>query len=180
MKKKLIAHAVDVAKNATTTRLKVNGCLPCQFWTDGHTFVTDGFRILEVEQLIDELPTSENQTVAESCLKYIKEVNSPYLEYVLDTEIPSVSEIKTGIRDLVGRRLDTVVWASPNNWKVNARWLYKAMEALNAKVVFVSSTKPWNSPIFLLENDDPQSMNREMILPVNANHEPGFYVPGQN
>ena len=171
MKKRLINHALDIARNANS-KLKVNG-RPCQFWLEGRTFILDGYRVLEVEHLIDDIVTNENQNIAKGC----KDVCDRDLDYLRIENIPSASEIKAEIRKLVGRKLDTVVYNYEDIFAINARYFYKAMEALNASCVYVSRYTPNTSPILLYENDDPQSTVKELILPIRANlYTPGFSV----
>ena len=172
MKKRVINHAMDIARNANP-KIKVNG-RPCQFWTDGHTYVVDDCRVLEVEHLLDDLVTNENQSMAEVCKRSMDAVCDRDLDYLRIENIPSVSEIKTEIRKLVGRKLDTVIYSYEGVFAINARYLYKAMEALNASAVYVSRNKPSTSQVFLFENDDPQSTVKELILPIRVS----LYVPG--
>lgn len=129
--------------------------------------------VLETETLIDGLSLNGESRMTENMIKHMGVVNEPELDYQL-YDLPTVEEIKEGIRGVCGRKLDTVVW-SDGTITINARWLYKAMEALNAKTAYVSNTRPKNMPIFLCENDDPQSINRVLIMPIYNRDKVGYW-----
>lgn len=78
---------------------------------------------------------------------------------------PSVPEIKENIRRLVGRKRDCVVYTN-EYFAVNARYLYKALDALNATKVYYSQR---NKPLVIYENDDVASVNKVFILPIIDN-----------
>lgn len=170
MKKKTANHALEIARS-----IYVGGKIKCplQYVKDGRIFVTDSFRIMEIEDLIDELPTEVGGAMVESMIKYTDSDSSRELDYTRH-EIPTVDEIKAGIRGVVGRKLDRVAW-SDGEMTINARWLYKAMEALNATVCYMSSTKPNKAPYFLYENDNVCAVNKILILPITNRGERGFF-----
>lgn len=171
MKKKTANHALEIARS-----IYVGGKIKCplQYVKDGRIFVTDSFRIMEIEDLIDELPTEVGGAMVESMIKYTDSDSSRELDYTCH-EIPTVAEIKAGIQELVGRKFDRVIW-SDGIVTINARWLYKAMEALNATMCYMSSTKPRKAPYFLYENDDVNAKNKILILPVVSCGKKGFYL----
>lgn len=172
MKKKLIKYAVDLANSIDLEHGGFAGVF--QYTEDGRFFVTDSFRVLETETLIDDLVLKDDSKMTATMIKYIDAVNEPELDYQL-YDLPTVEEIKEGIRGVCGRKLDRVCW-SDGTITMNARWLYKAMEALNAKKAYVSNTRPKNSPILLCENDDPQSINRVLILPIYNRDKVGYWL----
>ena len=172
MKKKLIKYAIDLACSVDLEHGGFAGIF--QYTEDGRFFVTDGCRILETETLIDDLALKDDSKMTANMKKYIDAVNELELDYQL-YDLPTVEEIKEGIRGVCGRKLDTVVW-SDGTITINARWLYKAMEALHATKAYVSAAKPKNMPIFLCENDDPQSINRVLIMPIYNRDKVGYWL----
>lgn len=172
MKKKLIKYAIDLACSVDLEHSGFAGIF--QYADHGRFFVTDGCRILETETLIDGLSLNGESRMTANIIKHMDAVNEPELDYQL-YDLPTVEEIKEGIRGVCGRKLDRVVW-SDGTITINARWLYKAMEALNAKTAYVSNTRPKNMPIFLCENDDPQSINRVLILPIYNRDKVGYWL----
>ena len=129
--------------------------------------MSDGYRVLETETLIDELPLKCDSKIGQKMIDIINSVNEGEYDYQR-YNLPEVKEIKEGIRSVCGRKLDRVIW-SDGTIAVNARWLYKAMEVLSATKAFVSKTKPRTMAILLCENDDPMSMNRVMLMPIYNN-----------
>lgn len=172
MKKKLIKYAIDLACSVDLEHSGFAGIF--QYADHGRFFVTDGYRILETETLIDGLSLNGESRMTANMIKHMDAVNEPELDYHL-YDLPTVKEIKEGIRGVCGRKLDRVVW-SDGTITINARWLYKAMEALNAKTAYVSNTRPKNMPIFLCENDDPQSINRMLIMPMYNRDKVGYWL----
>ena len=172
MKKKLIKYAIDLACSVDLEHGGFAGIF--QYADHGRFFVTDGCRILETETLIDGLSLNGESRMTANMIKHMDVVNEPELDYQLH-DLPTVEEIKDGIRGVCGRKLDRVVW-SDGTITINARWLYKAMEALHATKAYVSSTRPKNTPIFLCENDDPQSINRVLILPIYNRDKVGYWL----
>lgn len=172
MKKKLIKYAIDLACSVDLEHSGFAGIF--QYADHGRFFVTDGCRILETKTLIDGLSLNGESRMTANIIKHMDAVNEPELDYQL-YDLPTVEEIKEGIRGVCGRKLDRVVW-SDGTITINARWLYKAMEALNAKTAYVSNTRPKNMPIFLCENDDPQSINRVLILPIYNRDKVGYWL----
>lgn len=173
MKKKFINYAIDVMTGFPEEREVFMP--PRQYMKDLRYFVTDGARIVEMESELPLVPVDTESDISDKCIRFINEVVSKDQDYYIH-ELPTVEEIKKGIRETVGRKLDWVAW-SDGYITLNARWLYKTMYALNAKVCYVSKTNPRKAGIFFLENDDPQSMNRAMVLPVFNKHErTGFWT----
>ena len=163
MKKKLINHAKEIRCEKFPELI-----------TDGEAnFAVDLHRILRLETLPEELPFK--LTDVSSCLRYMNIMNER--DYVI-YELPEKTEIKDAIRNLVGRKFDRVVWIN-KNFGVNARYLYKAMEALNATVCYIDKMNPRRRPIFLFENDNLQSFNMEIVLPVltsAGNNKVGYFI----
>lgn len=172
MKKKLIKYAVDLACSIDLEHGGFAGIF--QYTEDGRFFVTDGFRILETETRIDDLVLKDDSKMTANMMKHIDAVNEPELDYQLH-DLPAVAEIKEGIRGVCGRKLDRVVW-SDGTITINARWLYKAMEALHATKAYVSEARPKYSPILLCENDDPMSINRVLIMPIYNRDKVGYWL----
>ena len=86
-------------------------------------------------------------------------------------EFPSPNEIKENIRNLVGRKLDKIGYGN-GNISIDARYLYKALEAFGAKGGYICS---YRDPIIIFENDDPTSTNYVIIFPVISNSV-GYWV----
>lgn len=172
MKKKLIDYAIEVA----TSIPKEKSILmpPRQYMKDLRYFVTDSTRIVETERDIPAL-SIDLGGVGASCVRLMNECVSKDLDYYIH-ELPTMEEIKQGAEKLYEGEYNSVVW-SDGYIKLNPRYLYKTMYALNAKVCYVSRTKPRTSPIFFFEDDDLQSMNRAMVLPIFDHYDlVGFYT----
>lgn len=165
MKKKLASHIMDIA---------TNNKFCYQYTRDMRYFVTDSYRILEYDRLIDNLEINAHDNgMIDIMDKHIRLLNDYYHDYHLH-ELPKTDEIRQGIRDTVGRKLTPVVW-SDGMVTVNVRYLLKAMENLNATVCYVAKKK--NQPIALFENDDLTGMVREMIFPItNPYNKVGFWI----
>lgn len=172
MKKKLIKYAIDLANSADLEHGGFAGVF--QYCKDGRFFVSDGHRLLETETIIDELPLKCDSKMVQRMIDIIDLVNEREYDYQR-YDLPTVSKIKEGIRSVCGRKLDRVIW-SDGTVTMNARWLYKAMEALNATKALVSTTKSRTMAIFLCENDDPMSINRVMIMPISNNGRVGYWT----
>ena len=181
MKKKLEAHAKEIATNINIDdpdcKLNPNEQFVAR---GGHVFVSDGKRVLEIPHMVEDIFGSDDYAFANRCLELIETVNDPDLDYTLH-KLPPVSELKAEATKLYGKRWSGIIWSDNENWAINARYLIKAMEALNAKVMFQSVTSPRNTPVLLCENDDPQSTTREMIFPIiNFRGRTGFWTKEEN
>lgn len=169
MKKKLVMHAIQIAKGNADYRF------PYQYPSgNGGVYITDAHRILETEAHFEGVEINYwDKSFAKMMSKFIEKIGDWDLAYDRH-ELPDKATIKEGITELVGRKLTDVVW-SDGLVTLNARYLMKAMDALNATVCYVS-----NSPkegIFLFENDDMESFNREIILPIcNTDDKVGFWI----
>lgn len=149
MKKKFIKHCEDVATKY---------CI-----SDGRFYCVSDHMVIETEEKLDRHTYVENKGIA----KFLdKDIHDSVI-----CDVPSVKEIKDNIKSLCGRKLDAVGYGN-GKFVINARYLYKALEALNATKVYWSK---WNKPIVIYENDDPQSINKELIMPINSN-KTGFYL----
>ena len=149
MKKKLIKHCEDVAIK--------------YYVSDGRFYCASDCIVIETGEKLDHTYV-ENIGLANG-------LDAAIHDSVM-CDVPTVKEIKDNIRNLCGRKLDIVVKYGNGKFVVNARYLYKALEALNATKVYWSK---WNKPIIIYENDDPQSTNKELIMPMNSN-KVGFYL----
>lgn len=167
MKKKLASHIMDIA---------TNNRFCYQYTRDMRYFVTDSYRILEYDRPIDNLEINAHDNgMIDMMDKFIRLLNDYYHDYHL-YELPKIDEIRQGIRDMVGRKLTPVVW-SDGIITINARYLLKAMESLNATVCYISTPEPHKQCIALFENDDLTGMVRELILPIyNPEHRVGFWI----
>lgn len=165
MKKKLIKHAMNIAEGNFKYQYPNGG---------GGVYVTNNYVALELEEPIEKLEISEDKYIPKKIHEYMEWSVEPAFDYRL-YELPTVEELRKGIRNLIGKKRTRVVW-SDGNITLNARTLMKAMENLNATVAYVSN-EPRHRPIFLMENDDLQSFNREIILPFhNRNDRKGFWI----
>lgn len=92
-------------------------------------------------------------------------------------ELPAVEELKTQLRELVGRKRDRVIYKALEGEDcpaVNVRYLIAAMEAIDAREMWVRSL---TSPIYLFEEDDLASGFTVLLLPVNVRpDEKGMWV----
>ena len=167
MKKKLIEHARDIATE------KQNYCYQ---YTDGkgRYYVTDIHRVIEYDKEIQCTPAISVNAHEDGVIRVLTECFDKCNDYVL-YELPTVEEIKANITKLVGRRHDKVAYGN-DKFALNARWLYKAMEALNAKVCYIDKDKPYLYGILLYENDDLQSSIKELILPICAEGKTGYWT----
>lgn len=160
MKKRLEKYGVEIA-TSIGEHSGFDGVH--QYWHEGRFFCCDDYRLLETETAIDALDLKTDSRMAGTMAKHISLMNDPDYDYTIHT-LPSVSEIKEGIRSVCGRKLDRVAW-SDGELTMNARWLYKTMEALHATVCYVSKAKA-HQPVFFFEDDDLTSMNRCMVMPI--------------
>lgn len=175
MKKKLEKYALDCAALVDEFTLKRLGGI-FQYKGDDGYYTTDTHRVMRSDEPLSGLTVKEpgEKNLGKSFDRMFAATGSADLNYEL-YKLPTVDEMKAGIRDLVGRKLDRVAW-SDGYITMNARWLYKAMEALNANHCYVSRTKPRTQPIFLYEDDNPWSINAACILPISNNGNVGFWV----
>lgn len=170
MKKKLIKYAIDIA-NANAAFADQ------QFVTNNRQFVTDGYRILEIEEPLPSLVMRTEETNKFNIDRLKDMIDSDAdatLDYVVH-DLPSTEEIKTGIHAVCGRKFNRVAW-SDGIITLNARWLLKTMEALNAKRCYISKTKFKTTGVFFYENDDIESKTKCLILPIyNTHNRIGFW-----
>lgn len=167
MKKRVVKHARDIATE------KQNYCYQ---YTDGKEkyYVTDGYRVIEYDNEIQCTPSISVNAHEDSIVRAFTGLFDRCNDYVL-YELPTVEEIKANITKLVGRRYDKVVYGN-DKFAINARWLYKAMEALNAKVCYIDKDQPYLYGILLYENDDLQSSIKELILPIRTDGKTGYWT----
>lgn len=174
MKKKLVNHAIEIVTNPNGYK-----SLPYQYPNGGGgVYVTDAHRILELKEPFDGIDINMRDKklvqMFERHMHNMTKIGNDYQRY----ELPTPEYFKQGIRDLVGLKRDAVVW-SDGYLTFNARYLYKALEALNAKYCYVGNNYTRDC-IYLFENDDLQSWNREAILPIVNNGRTGFWKKVDN
>lgn len=171
MKKKVINHAGEIAICGLSNGFEE----ALQYLQKGNIYVTDAYRILQIEDLLPDTRIKVNASSSFRLAQYMEQVNDADLDYTLH-KLPSVREIKEGITALCGRKRDPVAWTD-GYICCNARYLAKAMEALNASVCYASRSKTRFSPILLVEDDDPQSITKELIMPIMRREgASGFYL----
>jgi len=136
--------------------------------------ITDTYRVLvlpgdaEIPNLLIE---QGNAKMLEDILKFDEDYK---LDYKM-RELPTLKEIKDGIREVAGRTLTRVCWSPDGELALNARWLAEAMEVLHAKEMYACTSK--RHPVILYDRDDP-STTKEYIWPVhNKNGNTGFFIP---
>lgn len=153
MKKRIEKMIMDVAANDDPR------CNNKKFIVNGRFFVTDGVRIAEFyDDGIDNLEIRSN-------IDLDKKIDGLLEEDYISFDLPSIDCIKSNIRSLCGRKLDRVVYKN-DLFAVNARFLYKAMEALNAKTCYFCKRNSKRNPVIIFENDDITSINKIAIFPV--------------
>ncbi len=167
MKKKLEKHAIDIATSKGSGNIR--GVY--QFIRDTDYYFTDGHRILQTDTKVDEI---EGNAHADKLLMTIENAfKSVYsLDYILH-DLPTVAELKVGIKTTGSR--NRVIW-SDGKVTINARYLVEAMEALSATKCYVAKGNEYTMPILFVEDDNPQSLNRELIFGVvNKDERKGFW-----
>ena len=169
MTKKLIKHIVDVAIE--------NPRFMYQYKDELRYFVTDGHRVVRYNE---ELKTNPQLTVNahDNLIRNVGE-HLRKADNCTAYELPDKETIKAGINEVAGRAYSVKVAWGNDKFIINARYLLKAMEALNAKICYISEHNPGGTGIFLYENDDLQSDVYEMILPVIRSKYPnktGFWT----
>lgn len=177
MKKKLAQYALNIATTDNTGVLEHPYC----YLYEGRYFVANRCIIVETEELVPGLEVNAHaETLCKTLINFLREperTDYKYGDYVAN-ELPPVKEIKDGIYNLVGRTFQRVVWSGGEGWPgINARFLYKAMEALNAKKLFFRDGA-YNQPVFFYENDDVSAITKCMILPVHKKNpeQEGFWT----
>lgn len=171
MKKKLEKHAVDIATSCDPKSF--DGIY--QYTSDGDFYITDTYRVLQTETDVEGLTLNAHANKTIQLLKKpfdtVNDRDADYVRYSL----PDVEELKSQLKELVGRKMTKVVW-SDGKICINVRYLIKAMEALNSKYAFVSN-KSSAYPILLCEDDDPMSLNRELIFGIyNRDGRKGMWI----
>ena len=157
MKKKVISHIVDVAIE--------NPKFMYQYADGEHIYVTDGHRAIRYREQINSNPQikinahssvlgpiREKLNRMDSCVKY---------------ELPSKEDIKAGITEVAGKAYSVKVAWGNDKFAVNARFLVKAMDALNATVCYIDERNPGMSGIYLFEDDNLLGEVCEIIMPVS-------------
>lgn len=137
--------------------------------------ITDTYRVLvlpgdaEIPNLLIE---QGNAKMLEDILKFDEDYK---LDYKM-RELPTLKEIKDGIREVAGRNYGTrVCWSPDGEVTLNAKWLAAAMEVLHTREMYTCTSK--RHPVILYDRDDPNT-TKEYIWPVNnKNGNTGFFIP---
>lgn len=159
MKKKVISHLADIAIENPKYMYQ---------YTDGEYFyVTDGHRAIRYKEELITNPKITLNAHANSIIGVIKELFKYMESDGIMYELPNIEEIKEGITKVAGRAYSTKVAWGNEKFIVNARYLVKSMNALNAKVCYICEHNTHHNGIFLFENDDLQSDTCEIILPIS-------------
>lgn len=173
MKKKLIKHIVDI--------MTENPIYTYQFTDGTRYFALDTHRIIEYGECINDYrglnvqANAHDYRTINACKTWMQCDESKKYDYHM-IELPKAEIIRENIRNLVGRKLTDVYWSN-GEIVINARWLLKAMEALDATVGYISSTNTASMPIMLYHEDNLQSDVKELILPLNIlKSHPEFFV----
>ena len=131
---------------------------------DDRYFVSDNYRILELEALIKGMPVytiGRIPELAKSFMDRLTQVNMTM------HSLPEIDEIKEKVRAIRGRKysIRVAVRFYENTPAVNVDYLIKGMEAFKSRSFW---TEDGNriSPIYLLNNDDPQEIIKYMMFPV--------------
>ena len=175
MKKKVEKFAASIITSNLDTTKHLHGTISY----NGRYYVTDSYRALEVEYPIPGFPVINSGHMG----KRIEDIFNKAEEGNKTMHpIPSASEIKKGIADLVGRKMDDVVLriagdSHPSVYPaVNARFLRDAVQALNCKVCYFDESERFRY-MYLYEEDWLQSVVRHVILPIYDMHDrTGFWV----
>ena len=159
MKKKLSKHIFDIATNAPAVY--------CYQYKDesGMFYVTDTHRLITYDTVAMTTPALSINAHALDMIKRMKAYVGMDKSCVR-FELPTVNEIKDNIRNLVGKCYSLPVEYGTDKFAIDARYLWKAMEALNSKVCYIAEDNPHKNGIFLYEDDDLTSPVKEMILPI--------------
>lgn len=150
----------------------IGGAMPVL--SDGQTYYyNDGHKIVRSPEYVGTLKPTQNDKVKAIKENFFGDIDTHMVE------LPPVKEIEEHIRacktrDRIGVRI------SADSPFINARWLKDAMKALSAKVMYVSNQcSPRVSPVWLFEDDNLQSENCVMILPIgtwSSENETGYRV----
>lgn len=170
MTKKLIAHIKEVATGYKDYVYQ---------YTDGSMFyVTDGSRAVRYKDEIKELPEISVNAHAGNMINLLKRKIDESINTVM-YQLPAKAEIKSNITNLAGRSYSTKVAYGNDKFTVNARYLLKAMDALNASVCYIYEHHSNQNGIYLYNNDDPQSDIIEIIMPLRKSsnsHDSEFWI----
>ena len=147
---------------------------------DGKHYVMSPYMILQTEVPIFDLPLEHDEHTEKAIVRFMNEVNDWSNQYIIH-DIPSLQEIKEGIRSIAGRTLQTVAYsAGEQDFSCNARFLRDIVDVLHCKVCYVNDKNRRTSPLFFYGNDDLGSGNVCMLLPVTTAFEyPEGYFMGK-
>jgi len=137
--------------------------------------VTDGCRVLVLPgdtEITSIFLQKKNAKILEDILKFDEDYK---LDYKM-RELPTLKEIKGGIKEVAGRNYRTrVCWSPDGELALNAKWLAAAMEVLHTREMYTCTSK--RHPVILYDRDDPNT-TKEYIWPVNnKNGNTGFFIP---
>lgn len=175
MKKKVEKFAASIITSNTEKFKHLCGTIAY----NGRYYVSDGYRVLEVEYPIPGFPVITNDQTGKSFEDVINKVEEGNKTI---HNLPTAEVIKNGIRNLVGRKRDPVALriagdSEPSVYPaVNARYLAEAIQALNCAVCYFDESERFKF-MYLFEEDWLQSTVRHVILPINViTDETGFWV----
>jgi len=156
MKKRLEKHIFDIA---TSGRY-------CYQYTDGETYyVLDGHRLITYGTELSATPglciTAHDATIISNVKKFIA-TETECVRY----ELPTIEEIEKQISAVAGRAYSITVVYGNEKFAISARYMLKAMKALNATVCYINEVDPHKRGIFFYEDDNLNGPVKEMILPI--------------
>lgn len=163
MIQKLKAHINGILKD-----IKVH----CAGKFDDGIYIMNSTRIIHVGS--DDLDMSELKAdvLSERTKNTLVKANIGDFDYIRH-ELPSITEIRQNVFERVGNYGRNIVVFCDEEINVNARYLYKAMDALSAKCCFVKSGSPG---ILIYKKDDPESETWEFILKYRSKSDVVGYV----
>ena len=158
MTKKIISHIKEVATGSKDYVYQ---------YTDGEMFyVTDGSRAIRYKERVESDPELNINAHDQSITGLLKS-RIHLAEGTILCKLPTKEEIKAGITEIAGRSYSVVVAYGEGRFTVNARYLLKAMDALNATVCYIHEYNAHMKCIYLYKDDDLQSDIVELIMPIN-------------
>ena len=136
--------------------------------TDGeYYYYNDGHKLFRTKEKLLPIPAEKSFAIT----SWFKDIDATRYD------LPDAEEINDNIKELCGRKLDNVgVKFSEETPILNARWVRDAMKALNTKGMYYIPQKGKISPVYMFENDDLQSENILMILPINNHQNVGYKI----
>ena len=139
-------------------------------------FVCDSYRILELAEPVEGIPvkeTEKNQGIPDLCVRYMKEA---YQGDKTICTLPSVEQVKDGIRAIRGMKysVPVAVRYNENRAAYNASYILDGMNALKATTFYSEEGNP-RSPAWMFHLDDFGATIKYMVLPVMSNGNMGYF-----